>query len=99
MCIYITQQFSEVQPKSIRDNCSKQQVVHLIKFTVIWHVKSWKIKKSLKYYVREFGEINMLVYGEIYFTYIFLLLVSWTTFFVLFLRKKFMILSFQSMVL
>ena len=22
MCIYITQQFSEVQPKSIRDNCS-----------------------------------------------------------------------------
>ena len=23
MCIYITQQFSEVQPKSIRDNCSK----------------------------------------------------------------------------
>ena len=22
MCIYITQQFSEVQPKSIRENCS-----------------------------------------------------------------------------
>ena len=68
MCIYITQQFSEVQPKSIRDNCSNlilfktadcsfDKVYSDMAREVMENKKEFKISCE-----RIFAEINMLLY-------------------------------------
>ena len=63
----ITQQFSEIQPKSVRDNCSNLILFKTAgcSFDKVYSDMVREVmenKKSLKYYVREFVEINMLVY-------------------------------------
>ena len=50
MCIYITQPFSEVQQKSIRDNCSNLILFKTAgcSFDKVYSDMSWKIKKEFK---------------------------------------------------